>query len=90
MPQLLQRFNAKDFDPTQSEGNLPVGRHKVIIYSSEIKPTKEKDAGYLQLNLQIIEGENKGATGAMRFNIYSKSAEATEIAQKRAMPTKEK
>ena len=84
MPQLLQPFDATKIDPTQGEGNLPVGKHKVVIYSSDIKPTKEKDGGYLQLNVKVIEGDFTGMSGAMRFNIYlEKSPEAMEIARRR-------
>lgn len=82
MAQLIAPFNALQFDPTQSAGQLPVGKHKVIAESSEVKPTSNNDGGYLQYNLKIIEGPNAGAGGAMRLNLYNASQKAVEIANK--------
>ena len=82
MAQLQTTFDATQVDPTQSAGMLPVGRHNVVIESSEIKPTKSNDGGYLQLNLRVIDGEDEGATGPYRLNIYNSSPKAVEIAHR--------
>ena len=34
MAQLLQAFNAQQYDPTQGAGQLPVGKHPVKIIDS--------------------------------------------------------
>ena len=70
MAQLLQAFNAQQFDPTQGGGSLPVGRHPVIIEYSEEKANKANDGGYLQLNVKLIDGPQTGTTGAYRLNLY--------------------
>ena len=82
MAQLLQAFNAQQFDPTQGGGSLPVGRHPVIIESSEVKANKANDGGYLQLNVKLIDGPQTGATGAYRLNLYHSNPQTAEIAHR--------
>jgi len=82
MAQLLNGgFDATQFAPNQGgSGGLPVGRHPVIIASSEIKPNNAGTGGYLQLDLKVTEGEFAGATGVARLNLYAQSQKACEIA----------
>ena len=75
-------FNAQQFDPTQSAGQLPVGKHPVKIIDSEVKANSANTGGYLQLTLQIIDGPQTGATGAYRLNIYNQSQQAVDIAHR--------
>ena len=82
MAQLLQAFNAQQFDPTQGGGSLPVGRHPVIIESSEVKANKANDGGYLQLNVKLIDGPQTGTTGAYRLNLYHSNPQTSEIAHR--------
>lgn len=82
MAQLIQAFNAQQYDPTQGGGSLPVGRHPVIIESSEVKANKANDGGYLQLNLKLIDGPQMGATGAYRLNLYHSNPQTAEIAHR--------
>ena len=82
MAQLIQAFNAQQYDPTQGGGNLPVGRHPSIIESSEVKANKANDGGYLQLNVKLIDGPQTGATGAYRLNLYHSNPQTAEIAHR--------
>ena len=82
MAQLLQAFNAQQFDPTQGGGSLPVGRHPVIIESWEVKANKANDGGYLQLNVKLIDGPQTGTTGAYRLNLYHSNPQTAEIAHR--------
>ena len=82
MAQLIQAFNAQQYDPTQGSGSLPVGRHPVIIESSEVKANKANDGGYLQLNLKLIDGPQTGTTGAYRLNLYHSNPQTAEIAHR--------
>jgi|SRR5690554_516720 len=81
--QLIQAFNAQQYDPTQGVGSLPIGKHPVIIESSEVKANKANDGGYLQLNLRIIDGPQQGTTGAYRLNLYHSNQQTVEIAHRR-------
>ena len=82
MAQLIQAFNAQQYDPTQGGGSLPVGRHPVINESSEVKANKANDGGYLQLNLKLIDGPQTGTTGAYRLNLYHSNPQTAEIAHR--------
>ena len=82
MAQLIQAFNAQQYDPTQGGGSLPVGRHPSIIESSEVKANKANDGGYLQLNVKLIDGPQTGATGAYRLNLYHSNPQTAEIAHR--------
>ena len=80
--QLLQPFDARNFDPSQSAGSLPVGKHPVIIYEASIETNKAQNGGFLQLMLKIIDGPNAGQTGPYRLNLYNASAQAVDIAHR--------
>jgi hypothetical protein len=80
--QLIQAFNANNYDPTQGVGGLPIGRHPVVICASEIKGTKDNSGGFLQLDLRIIDGPQQGTVGAYRLNLYNSSQQAVDIANK--------
>ena len=82
MAQLLQAFDATQWDPTQSAGQLPVGKHKVVITDSEVKANSANTGGYLALTLEVTEGPSVGASGVMRLNLYSQSQKAVEIAHR--------
>lgn len=82
MAQLIQAFDANQFDPTQGVGGLPIGKHPVIVESSEVKPNKDNTGGYLQLNLKIIDGPQTGTVGAYRLNLYHSNQQTVEIAHK--------
>lgn len=82
MAQLLHAFDARAYDPTQGAGSLPIGRHPVIIESSEVKGNSKNDGGFLLLTLKLIDGPQAGATGAYRLNLYSSSQQASEIAHR--------
>lgn len=80
--QLPQFFDATGIDPSQMGGQLPVGKHPVIIVDSEVKPTKDNSGGMLVLELSIIDGPSKGQRGNYRLNLYNASQQAVEIAQR--------
>lgn len=82
MAQLIQAFNAQQYDPSQGVGGLPIGKHPVVIESSEVKANAKNDGGYLQLNLKIIDGPQTGTVGAYRLNLYHSNQQTVEIAHR--------
>ena len=86
-------FDATKIDPSQVSSMLPVSGPEglpVVITASEFKPVKDdsqpdglsKQHGYLQLDLEVIDGPFKGATGPYRLNLYNKEPKSVEIAQR--------
>lgn len=75
-------FDATSVDPTQGTGQMSVGRHPVVIESSEVKGSKAGDSGYLQLNLRVTDGPGQGEGGPIRLNLYHSNAKTVEIAFK--------
>ena len=80
MAKLQQAFDANNVNPQQSTGQLPIGKHPVVISDSIVKATQKNDGGYLELELRIMDGPMTGTTGAYRLNLYNQSAKAVEIA----------
>ena len=82
MPSL--NFNATNVAPMGiSTPQLPVSGKEgfpAIITGSELKENKNKDGGYLALDLQIIEGEHKGECGVYRLNLFHSHPKTVEIA----------
>ena len=80
--QLPTAFNAQEHNPSQSAGSLPIGKHAVVIESSEVKSNKANDGGYIQLNLMVTEGPQAGSKGPYRLNMYHSNPQVVEIANK--------
>jgi hypothetical protein len=80
MPALGNDYqNAKpmdDFTP------IPVGDYKAVITESEVKETKAKDGQYLNLKIEIIEGEYQGRIIFVILNLWNQNPKAVEIANR--------
>lgn len=79
------QFNAAQFKPAiVGASSLPISDSNgwaVKIVASEIKPTKNNDGGFLELTLEIIEGEHEGDRGAYRINLFHPNEKTVSIAQ---------
>ena len=75
-------FNAEAIEPQSDFSPLPVGNYTVVITTSEMKPTKPGNGQYLQLTLQVVEGEYKNRLIFDRLNIQNQNDVAQQIAQK--------
>ena len=76
-------FDASKVSPAMPMSQLPVSGPEglpVIITESELKENANKDGGYLQLSLQVIDGEHKGCTGPYRLNIFHPNQQTVNIA----------
>lgn len=76
------QFNAQEVSPESQFTPLPNGEYPVIITESEMKPTKAGDGEYLQLTLEVVEGQFKGRKMWDRLNLKNPNATAVEIAQR--------
>lgn len=80
MPALGNDYqNAKpmdDFTP------IPVGDYKAVITESEVKQTKAGDGQYLNMKVEIIEGEYQGRIIFVILNLWNPNPKAVEIANR--------
>ncbi len=78
----MLNFNAASVAPATAFEAIPAGNYAVIITESAMKPTKRGDGEYLQLTLQIIDGEHSGRKLFDRLNLNNPNATAVDIAQR--------
>ena len=72
-------------DPNNVQGDytpVPPGEYKVMVKDSDMKPTSNGLGNYIQLDLEIIEGEHQGRTLIERLNIDNPNQQAVDIAQR--------
>jgi hypothetical protein len=53
----LTGFNALEIEPATSYEPLPADWYKAVITQTEEKPTKSQTGSYLQLMIEVIEGQ---------------------------------
>lgn len=75
------------FDATQVEPNapfevLPAGKYPVQIVASDMRPTKDGNGSYLWLELEVLDGEQKGRKVYDRLNLDNPNQQAVDIAQR--------
>jgi hypothetical protein len=64
------------FDATQVDfesgkpGRWPIGDHVVKMVGGESKQTNGKQAGYLEVHLEIVQGPHKGKICSMRLSLW--------------------
>jgi hypothetical protein len=81
-----QGFSARTVQPQGNSQQLPVSPVEgwtVIITNSEMKYANGSTTnGYMELTLQITEGEHAGQKGFYRLNLYHENGKTVEIANK--------
>jgi hypothetical protein len=78
----LNGFNAANVEPNEPRDPLPAGWYKCVITESEEKPTKAQTGSYLQMTLEVIEGDHQGRKVFERLNLNNPNQTAVEIAQR--------
>jgi hypothetical protein len=79
---LLQPFDARIIDPTQSAPRWPLGRHPVQIVDAELTGVKSGNGGMAVFECEIIDGPNRGFKGPYRLNLYHTDSKTVEMAQR--------
>lgn len=78
----LGGFNAATVEPIRAFEPIPEGKYTAIITASEMKTVKPPKVGqYLELTLQIVDGQHKGRQFWERLNLQNPSAVAVAMAQ---------
>ncbi|MFZ5828807.1 MAG: DUF669 domain-containing protein [Planctomycetota bacterium] len=76
----LGGFDANNYQPTSFDV-LPNGEYEVVIVGSELKPTKAGNGRYLELTLQVLNGEYQNRKLFDRLNIFNPNQQAQDIAR---------
>lgn len=77
----LRGFDAQTVEPNDSFDPLPNGDYLCIITASEMKPTKAGDGAYLELEMQVLEGQYQGRKLWDRLNLNNANDTTVKIAK---------
>ena len=75
-------FDATAVQPQESFEPIPAGWYDCMIVESEMKPTKSGTGQYLQLRLDVTEGQYANRVLFERLNLDNPNTTAVEIAQR--------
>jgi len=82
MARLFQQpFDAHTVQPQEAFEPLPAGWYNAHIINSEVKPTKDNKSGYLQLDLEIIDGEYANRKVFDRLNLWNRGENAVKVCE---------
>ena len=79
---LVSGFDASQVEPSKPFEPLPNGDYVCVISASEEKSTASGNGHYLELNVEVIDGECKGRRVFERLNLDNPNATAVEIAKR--------
>lgn len=74
-------FDSNGVDPRTSFDALPAGKYQAVIVASEEKETKAGTGSYLQLTLEIVDGEFAKRRVWDRLNLNNPNDQAVSIAR---------
>lgn len=74
-------FDSTTTDPRISFDAIPAGKYQAVIIASEEKPTKAGNGSYLELTLEIIDGEFAKRRVWDRLNLNNPNDQAVGIAR---------
>lgn len=77
----LNGFDANAVEPNKPFDALPAGKYDVVIVKSEMKATKSGEGRYLEMELQILNGEHQNRKLFDRLNLENKSEKTVQIAR---------
>lgn len=77
----LRGFDAQTVEPNDSFDPLPNGDYLCIITASEMRPTKAGDGAYLELEMQVLEGQYQGRKLWDRLNLNNANDTTVKIAK---------
>lgn len=77
----LNGFDATQVEPAGDFAPLPAGQYLCIATDSQMNPTKKGDGRYLQVELEVLEGEHKGRKLWDRFVLEHPNDRTVAIAR---------
>jgi hypothetical protein len=82
MANLGQTFDSTKVNPDAGFDPLPAGDYIVMIIDSDMKPTKNGAGQYLELSMQVIEGQYANRLIWDRLTLIHQNSKTVEIAQR--------
>lgn len=76
----MLNMNVENVDTSVSYDPVPAGEYVVVVTDSEVKETKTGTGKYLELTLEIQEGEFSGRRIWDRLNLWNQNEKTAEIA----------
>lgn len=76
----LSGFNAADHEPVSFDV-VPAGMYEAVIVASAEKPTRDGHGKYIELELQVLNGQFQNRKIWDRLNMWNRSDKAVEIAR---------
>ena len=77
----LNGFNANNVEPADNFEPIPAGTYNAVIIKSEMKPTKDGNGSFLELEFQVLDGEYKGRLVWSRLVLENKNELTVKIAK---------
>lgn len=77
----LNGFDATQVAPQGDRSVLPAGEYRGVIIDSEMKDTNSGTGKYLQLTIEVVDGQYKGRRVWDRLNLINSNSKAVEIAR---------
>ena len=82
MASLNMNFDASTVQPTSGYDPLPNGEYLVVAIASDMKTASKSGGQYLEVELEVLDGNFKGRKVWDRINLINPSAKTVEIAQR--------
>lgn len=78
------QFNAQTHvaPPAPSREPLPPGMYQIIVMASDIKQTQAGTGEFIELTLQVVDGEHSGRRVWDRLNVSNPNKTAEDIAKR--------
>lgn len=77
----LNGFDARQVDPNVAFVPIPAGEYIAAIVRSERKPTKDNQNAYLEIELEVLEGPEKGRRIFDRLVMWHSNETTVRIAR---------
>ena len=77
-----QAFDANAVEPNAPREVIPPGDYKVMIVASQMKDTKAGTGQYLELEMDVLDGEHQGRKIWDRLNLDNPNPKAVEISER--------
>lgn len=75
-------FNATTVEPVAGREPIPAGRYVAMITGSIMKPTRQGNGQFLELEYTVLEGEHHNRKVWSRHNLHHANPQTVEIARR--------